>query len=451
MSNALNLSLLASRNNLGNTGDVFISQGNDIAPSLGPLSAGVLSLSGIKLLPSQIGVNKSTGVVTISSEPHLCELDVPGWDEGQYVSQSSTLQKYLSGIALTNRTIPVTGVFVDLNITTTGKCTCGVLHPNGKIYMTEEVAPGGDQTCIAIIVLDPNSSSTSRIALGTGSGVRCTQGAVLAPNGKIYFHDGNPTVVFNPSDNTSATVTGEGTSVYDGWEGGALGSDGNIYWCPNVATNIIRVNPNNNTGTQLGGSFAIGGDTGSNQVRYSAVYPAPNGKLYFWPSYENRLAVLDPSSNTITQFTVAIPFGSGRYISACLAANGKFYTFPRDTGIPAAILDPSNNTGTTFNYFATVNNQFSTPIPLPNGKIYLPPEQLSTVFRVFDPETLTDQTIAGISGLASGAYRVFIYHPNGTIYNGAYSPTKVLALKLLDNNNWNMNVSTNPLLTRSYT
>jgi streptogramin lyase len=364
-----------------------------------------------------------------------------------------SLSSYLNQVANTNYPIISSG-FLDLNISSSGKFTTAILHPNGKIYMTEEVAPGVDQTVTAIGILDPESSSVTRVALGTGAGVRCSQGAVLAPNGKIYFHDANPTVVFDPSNNTSATVTGEGGSIYDGWEGGALASDGKIYWCPNTATAIIRVDPTTNIGTALGGSFLIGGDTGSNQAKYTAVYPAPNGKLYFWPSYESRLAVLDPSANTITQFTVAIPFGSGRYSSACLALNGKFYTFPEVTGQPAAILDPSNNTATTFNYFASTSQQFKAPILLPNGKIYLPPyapaSGLSTVFRLFDPETLTDKTFAGIAGLASNAYYQSVFHPDGNIYQPPYSASKVLKISFNFNNNWNKNVCINPLLVRSY-
>ena len=191
MSNALNLSLLASRNNLGNAGDVFISQGNDIAPSLGPLSAGVLSLSGINQLTSQIGVNKSTGVVTISAEPHLCELDVPGWDKGQHITQWSTLQKYLSATAFTNRKIPVSAVYYENFGSAPGSngLLGACLAPNGVVYFIAHDSTIGYK-------INPASNSVGTYSLGpagftAGNGKNC--GGVLAPNGRIYFIPGAAT------------------------------------------------------------------------------------------------------------------------------------------------------------------------------------------------------------------------------------------------------------------
>jgi len=181
MSNAYNLSLLASRNNLGNAGVVFISQGNDIAPSLGPLSAGVLSLSGINQLTSQIGVNKSTGVVTISAEPHLCELDVPGWDKGQHITQWSTLQKYLSATALTNSTIPASAAFVEYFGTVPGfggaqNYEGGTLAPNGKIYCFPENAT-------TALLIDPVTNTITTFGGFPGGALSNKfQGSVLAPN-----------------------------------------------------------------------------------------------------------------------------------------------------------------------------------------------------------------------------------------------------------------------------
>ena len=180
MSNAYNLSLLASRNNLGNAGDVFISQGNDIAPSLGPLSAGVLSLSGINQLTSQIGVNKSTGVVTISAEPHLCELDVPGWDKGQLIAQWSTLQKYLSATVLTNSTIPASAIYIEQYGSFSGNYAYagGTLAPNGKIYLCPHNATVGR-------FIDPTNNTVT--TYGSFPGNNAYSGAPLAANGKIYL------------------------------------------------------------------------------------------------------------------------------------------------------------------------------------------------------------------------------------------------------------------------
>ena len=72
------------------------------------------------------------------------------------------------------------------------------------------------------------------------------------------------------------------------------------------------------------------------------------------------------------------------------------------------------------------------------------------MFRLFDPETLTDKTFAGIAGLASNAYYQSVFHPDGNIYQPPYSASKVLKISFNFNNNWNKNVCINPLLVRSY-
>ena len=283
MSNAYNLSLLASRNNLGNAGDVFISQGNDIAPSLGPLSAGVLSLSGINQLTSQIGVNKSTGVVTISAEPHLCELDVPGWDKGQHVTQWSTLQKYLSATALTNSTIPASAIYIE--------------------------------------------------QYGSFSGNYAYAGATLAPNGKIYFAPHNATVgaILDPNNNTITTYGSfPGTTAYGS---ATLAPNGKIYFVPFSATVGAIVDPTNNTVTTYGsfpGNYA-----------YNGGILAPNGNIYFVPQNTAVGRFIDPTNNTVTTYG-SFP-GTNAYSGAPLAANGKIYLVPHTATVGRALSLLNNN------------------------------------------------------------------------------------------------------------
>ena len=445
MSNALNLSLLASRNNFGNTGDAFISQGNDIAPSLGPLSAGVLSLSGIKLLPSQIGVNKSTGVVTISSEPHLCELDVPGWDKGQHITQWSTLQKYLSATALTNRTIPVSAVYTQL-IPGGGSAALrsGVLHPNGKIYMFAQAS--------YVIILDPESAAQSTVTLlnGRGLGIAAAEGVVLAPNGRIYGFDqglaaGTAVVVFDPSNNSSTTIGFPGLNLDH--EAGILAPNGKIYCIPaDTATAVMRIDPDAMTVTTLG-NMLIGGIPGTKQ-NYQGGVLAPNGKIYCVPDGATALVIIDPATDTITQKTYVNLIPNINRGNPRLAPNGKIYAFSASTTASHAIIDPINDTVTTINVQSPSTASFFTGILAPNGKFYFILTGSATVnshFIIFDPETNTQSTFFSSSiSPNTNAYGGCQLTPSGKIVFTPYNATSYLVFNTLNNNNFNINVCTNP-------
>jgi len=436
MSNALNLSLLASRNNFGNTGDAFISQGNDIAPSLGPLSAGVLSLSGIKLLPSQIGVNKSTGVVTISSEPHLCELDVPGWDKGQHITQWSTLQKYLSATALTNRTIPASAVYEENFGSFSGSLAFypGVLAPNGFIYLT----PYTSQVFAKINPVN-NTVTTFGSVPASGGGSHRYQSSILAPNGKIYITPSRSTIgiVLDPSNDT---ITSYGTFFatnmsQDNLGRSVLAPNGKIYIMASLATNIIVVDPSNNTISSFG---TLQGGTAN--VKGNGLCLASNGKLYSSPNGSTIIFIIDPSVNTIATI---VGTGTSSCISNIQGPNGNIYYIPNN-GTPA-VLDPNNNTITTFG-FVLPGSHFGSVL-LSNGKIFACPS-VTTSLTIIDPDNNTVTTF-GTYPSGSTPFIGGVAAPNGKIYMSPFNSTTAKAYNFMFNNTFNLNVYTNPMIIGS--
>jgi hypothetical protein len=447
MSNAYNLSLLASRNNLGNAGDVFISQGNDIAPSLGPLSAGVLSLSGINQLTSQIGVNKSTGVVTISAEPHLCELDVPGWDKGQHITQWSTLQKYLSATALTNSTIPASAAFVEVFGTVSGSVPSGpanesgVLAPNGKIYL----APRNGSL---LSVIDPSTNTVSVINSTFPGGAAFYTGGVLAPNGKIYLNQAGISVgrVIDPATNTVATpYTFSGiTTSLNGQFVFVVAPNGKLYGMPITGNSLIRVvDPSNDTATNI---VTLG-----SAINGGATLLAPNGKILFTANGTNGYA-FDPNNNTITTLNNFSTNFSGQG-GAILHQSGFIVTLSGTGSTPNLLkYDPSNDTITTlaFNPGPAIPTgiPFSSSILSPNGKIYPTPYD-ATIGFIIDVENLRLTTYGNNSVFpGSQAFWDGIFHPNGKIYFFPSQATSCVAVNTLNNNNWNINVCTNPFFNR---
>jgi streptogramin lyase len=437
MSNALNLSLLASRNNLGNAGDAFISQGNDIAPSLGPLSAGVLSLSGINQLTGQIGVNKSTGVVTISAQPHLCELDVPGWDKGQHITQWSTLQKYLSATALTNSTIPASSNYVEIFGSFPGGASFvgGVVALNGYVYLV----PAFVSKYYKINPID-NSVTSFGTTPWNGNQLGAFNGGVLAPNGKIYFIPAGTSMCYgvDPSSDTIfsfGTFTGNtivnNTSLY---AEGVLAPNGKIYCFPYRSSLCQIIDPSNNSVASFGTFVQSGNGIGG--------VLAPNGKIYMAIDSSNVAKIIDPSNNTVTAFAT-LSFNPGS-ANGAIASNGKIYM--ADSTSYGIVIDPSNNNITSFGTFAFApGTEGQKAVVLPNGYLYFFAHK-GTLAHIVDPSnnTVTSFSIPhGGTGVAS--YHGGVQALNGKLFYVPHAATNSVAVNFSNNNLFNSNYITNPM------
>ena len=165
-----------------NSGDVFTSRGGTGQPSFSAanVGAGVASLNFDTSSPlTRIATNASIGVVTLSAVAGRSDMQVPDWITGNHVTNFSTLQQYLSATIYSNRNISASAVSIEQygSFPGTAAYEGAVLAPNGKIYLVPDSATVGR-------IFDPNNNSVTTYgsfpALATGF-----QGAVLAPNGKI--------------------------------------------------------------------------------------------------------------------------------------------------------------------------------------------------------------------------------------------------------------------------
>ena len=79
-------------------------------------------------------------------------------------------------------------------------------------------------------------------------------GGVLAPNGKIYCvpYSSTQILVIDPSDNSTELIGSFGGS--DKWNGGVLAPNGKIYCVPLNTNQILVIDPSDNS-TELIGSF----------------------------------------------------------------------------------------------------------------------------------------------------------------------------------------------------
>jgi hypothetical protein len=447
MSKAYNLSLLASRNNLGNAGDVFTSTGPDTIPNLSPLSARVTQLNGIQQIPNRIGVNKSTGVVTISAQPSLSELDVPGWDKGQNIDQWSTLQYYLSATAFSNRKIPASAVYVDNNLPIVNSGTnwqgC-VLHPNGNVYLVpNQLGPG------VIGVYNPTNNTYTYHGNYTTSGLPDYYGGCLGTDGKIYLSPEANTIfrVFDPSSNTMSSIGNIGTTALEKFVGAITGPNGKIYYIPFRQTMSIVFDPSNNTFATIG-SFTEGGTSLSKH--YGGTL-APNGKIYLNNSSTTLLKIIDTNNNSVQTINDSAGFFT------CLAPNGKIYLLGASNSslnTLVRVLDPNNNSISIIGTLpggVFADSGYSGGVLSPNGKIYMIPQN-NSYFIVIDPSNDTVSsflTFAGTTWTGVSKYEGAVTLPNGDIFAGTDGATKPIILRFLLNNKWNMNVCTNPFFNKN--
>jgi len=444
MSNATNLALLGL-SGFGNAGNVLTSTGETTAPTFSASGVGVKEIRVVNQVLSRLGINKSTGNVSVSGLPDISELDVPSWVNAGHISDWSTLQYYLSAVAATN-TSAASSVFIDFasGFSGAGQYNGGCLAPNGKIYLAPWNAIVGR-------FIDPQTNTATTFSMPGLDADSDYAGCVCAPNGKIYYIPFSTTRfrVVDPSDNT---VTSYNIQIANGsfqayYAYGFAASNGKVYGVStngvNNGSTVLIIDPSNNTHTTIG---PIGGGN------YAGGVQAPNGKLYLCPR-STIGAILDPDNNhaITTFFTPANAVGSSGMI---VAPNGRLIAVPPCDALQTIgfYIDPSANGGTLAVTFAMRNfapggsdSGFDGAVLAPNGKIY-PIPRSSTVGVVLDPDNFSFTTFGSFAG--SIAHIGGVVSPNGKIYCFPFNATSPAILSFLNNNNWNINVATNPFFNK---
>ena len=412
------------------------------------LAANVASANKIQQVASDrfLGRNLSEGTGNSQQVQPWYDVQVPDWTTGAHVTNFSTLRYYLSSVVATNSLVPASAVYTQLIPGGgSGAIRAGVLHPNGKIYNFAQAS--------YVIILDPESAAQSTVTLlaGRGLGIPAGEGVALAPNGRIYGFDqgsasGTSVVVFDPSNNSSTTIGFAG--LYIDHEGGILAPNGKIYCIPaDTATAVMRIDPDAMTVTTLGNMLIGGIPSGGTKQNYQGGVLAPNGKIYCVPEGATALVIIDPATDTITQKTYAnlIPNINRGYPR--LAPNGKIYAFSVSTTASHAIIDPINDTVTTINVQSPSGAGYFMGTLAPNGKFYfIPTNSANSYFIIFDPETNTQSTFfsSSISSTANAYAGDAALTPSGKIVFTPFNATSYLVFNTLNNNNWNINVCTNP-------
>lgn len=403
------------------------------------LAANVASANKIQQVASDRFISRglaNTNTGNVQGEQPWYDVPVPDWTTGAHITNSSTLQRYLSSVVATNSLVPASPVSFEVfsgNFSTVTGHIGAVLAPNGKIYCMTQYSVG--------VIIDPANNTTTTFGNFATPNIP-NYGGVLAPNGKIYTipYTNSFFYVIDPSNNTVTcfTTIAMGNGAY---HGGVLGSDGLIYCMPSGASLLRRIDPSSNTvsviATTLGGQ--IGGTI------------APNGKIYGFPNSVTGMLVIDTNNPTVPSYVNVPTLG---YHAGVITPEGKIYLNPFTTTI-GTIVDTTSNTVTTYTpsspSFPNLpsTGSYVTGALAANGKIYLTP-WTATIGCIIDPSTNTITTW-GSNAIFSGAsaFHGTVVAPNGKIYIIPSTSTSCVVVNPIINNNFNINVLTAPFRNNS--
>ncbi|ABZ94501.1 conserved hypothetical lipoprotein [Leptospira biflexa serovar Patoc strain 'Patoc 1 (Ames)'] len=260
--------------------------------------------------------------------------------------------------------------------------------------------------------------SLDSVATVLGTGYPAFQGALGAPNGNVYFLPYNaPNIV---SVNPITKLYALHTAVPGGVDfiGGTLGPRGLIYLSPHQNNNFFQYNTANNQMTTIGNVTMAG-------AAYNGGVYAPNGKIYFVPSNETVIRYYDTNTNTIG--AVATPVTGGIFANGVLTPEGKIYFIPHDaTNIH--ILDTNTESVTVHPFSFGGAASYISGIYTPNGRIYMIPYNSSTLYYV---DTKNNDSVVNAGTIPSPTSSMFngvVLSPNGNLYPIPYNYSNFISI-----------------------
>jgi len=193
-----------------------------------------------------------------------------------------------------------------------------LVWPNFPVWQTNNLQGELFMRALRAYVVGKTFAQTTA-TFGNLIGVEKWFGGVLAPNGKVYGipYDSTQVLEIDPINQTTA-LFGSLSATGNKWLGGVLAPNGKIYGIPRNATQVLEIDPVAQT-TALFGSL-------SGMDKWLSCALAPNGKIYGIPSSATQILEIDPVAQTTALFGSLI--GANKWIGAVLAPNGTILAIP---------------------------------------------------------------------------------------------------------------------------
>lgn len=304
-----------------------------------------------------------------------------------------------------------------------------VVGPDGRIYFI----PLNSAT---VLVYDPRTDRTQTINLPNGHLTRKYHGGVLGPNGCIYCvpaHSPAVAVIDTATQEVRLLETRRGDWK---WIGAAVADEGRIYAAPNLAGCILGIDSGSKdalreiTGTP---PFARGG--------FAGAALGGDGLVYFAPGESRQCLRLSPGLQDKLELFGNAP-GGAAYSGVAVGPDGRLYCIPHsadhvlviDPTVPSAI--PLQLPG---NQPIVGRRKFAGGVLAPDGNIYCVPFEESRILVIDTPKSQGEKASVRYWADDLGkpfkqeryvklAYHGGVLGPDGRIYFAPFNAKHLLAI-----------------------
>ena len=278
-------------------------------------------------------------------------------------------------------------------------------------------------------------------------------GAILAPNGCIYFipYTADRVMRLDPETGTAEligdtlTATNAGYASNKYW-GGVLGPDGIIYCIPYYAKYVMKIDPTTDSVDFMSTNIKNSTYANTTTHMWRGGVLSPNGIIYCIPYSAGHILKIDTINQTVstmTDFTgskINVESTCGAtlscYAGGVLGPDGKIYCIPLNADY-VGIIDPIAETFTLDDVELTTSNtgygtlRYIGGILGPDGCVYGIPYAARYFLKIDTTKETSKTGYISVSNLSAvGAkYSGGVLAPNGNLYCIPYSADYVYVRK----------------------
>ncbi len=330
--------------------------------------------SWIQALAEKFGQTNIENGSWLSSDVFSAQ-DIPDWDLSSYTTEQ--IEEIIFGVLTGMSGVKTLDTLVNSTNAATGRMQSGsVLAPNGRIY----TVPSNNRF---ITEFDPETNTIANVGSDLGTATAKYYGGCLGPDGKPYFIGDrfNEWIRIDPETGITER-TSTGTTGTANWTAIITAPNGYIYAIPRSQPSFVKIDPDTNTHTFVG-SFL-----GTNKFRGACL--GFDGKIYCIPRVSSQILVLDPVDDSTYFIEDNFSYlGGDKWQGGSLAPNGKIYCMPvgafANGKRQVLVIDTINDV----RYTIPSDYQIAHCITGPDGNIY-GCSLFSTPGRWFKLNTRTD-------------------------------------------------------------
>lgn len=149
------------------------------------------------------------------------------------------------------------------------------------------------------------------------------QGGALAENDCIYCAPSTAQTILkiNTLTDTYSTVASSATAALAKYGGASYSTNGKVYFCPQVAEAVMAVDSSDDSSYFFDSSGVVSDDANGNMVgaaKWYGIYQGADGRLYCVPYNATEVMIIDPSNDSISFIDTAgaTTFGNGNLSGA---------------------------------------------------------------------------------------------------------------------------------------